>query len=87
MAVKTQQAQYVGPMLIQCWSTVCDAGSTLDQHRANVLHLLGNYYISKYSGERVNICENLTMKNKMTTLKKSPTLKLCIATATQNCKW
>ena len=30
----------VGPMLIQCWSTVYDAGPTLDQHRANVLCLL-----------------------------------------------
>ena len=30
-----QQAQYVGPMLIQCCSTVYDAGPTLDQHRAN----------------------------------------------------
>ena len=36
-----QPTQYVGPMLIQCWSTVYDAGPTLDQHTANVLCLLG----------------------------------------------
>ena len=39
--VRTQQSQYVGPMLSQCWSTVYDAGPTLAQHRANVLCLLG----------------------------------------------
>ena len=36
-----QPAQYVGPMLNQCWSNVYDVGPTLDQHRANVLWLLG----------------------------------------------
>ena len=36
----SQQAQYVGPMLIQCWSTVYDACPPLAQHRANLLCLL-----------------------------------------------
>ena len=36
-----QQAQYVDPMLIQCCASVVDGGPTLDQHRANVLYLLG----------------------------------------------
>ena len=40
--IPTHLAQNVGPMLIQCWSTVYDAGPTLDQHRASVLCLLGN---------------------------------------------
>ena len=34
-------------MLIQCWSTVYDAGPTLDQHRANLLCLLGNMVSNK----------------------------------------
>ena len=32
--------RYVGPMLIQCWASVVDGGSTLDQHRANLLCIL-----------------------------------------------
>ena len=31
---QSQPAQYFGPMLIQCRSTVYDIGPTLDQHRA-----------------------------------------------------
>ena len=37
----TQQPQDADPMLIQCWASVVDGGPTLDQHRANVLCLLG----------------------------------------------
>ena len=38
----SQPAQYVGPILIQFWSTVYDAGPKLNQHMANVLCLLGS---------------------------------------------
>ena len=40
-----QPAQYFGPILIQCWTTVYDVGPTLDQHRANVLCLLGHLFV------------------------------------------
>ena len=33
----TKPAQYVGPMSIQCWSSVYDVGPRSDQHRANAL--------------------------------------------------
>ena len=36
----TQLAWDVDPMLVQCWSTVCDAGPTLNQHWFNVWCLL-----------------------------------------------
>ena len=39
----SQQAQYVGPMLIQWWASVIDGGPTLGQHRANIVCLLGLY--------------------------------------------
>ena len=32
----TQQVQDIDPMLNQCWSTVYDAGTTLDQHWASI---------------------------------------------------
>ena len=33
----TQQAQYVGPMLVQCWANVVDGGPTLVRQSANIL--------------------------------------------------
>ena len=39
--VSSQQAQYVGPMLIKCWTSVVAGGPVVDQHRAIVLCLLG----------------------------------------------
>ena len=40
--VHTQQTLHINPMLDQCWPTVCDVGTTLVQHRVDVLYLLGN---------------------------------------------
>ena len=37
----TQQTQDIEPLLVQCWSTVYDAGSTLNQQFLNILCLLG----------------------------------------------
>ena len=38
---ESQQTRDVDPMLIQCWSSVYDAGPPLNQHRVNVSCLLG----------------------------------------------
>ena len=47
----SQQEQYFGPMLSQCWASVVDGGPTLVQHRANVLCLLG--YGLSYIGRQL----------------------------------
>ena len=39
--IAPQQGQCVSPMLIQCWANVVDGGSTLDQHRADILCRMG----------------------------------------------
>ena len=36
----TQQTRDIANVLVQCWSIVCDAGSTLNQHMSNVPCLL-----------------------------------------------
>ena len=36
-----QQTRDIDPMLVQCWSTVYDAGPTLGQHWVDVSRLLG----------------------------------------------
>ena len=38
----TQSVGYTDLMLVQCWTTVCDAGPTLIRHRVSVSFLLGN---------------------------------------------
>ena len=35
-----QAAQFVGPMLTQCWASVADGGATLRQHMASGLCFL-----------------------------------------------
>ena len=40
----SQQTRDIHPRLIQCWSTVCDAGPTLYQHWVNVSRLLGGIW-------------------------------------------
>ena len=37
-----QQTRYIEPLLVQCWSTVYDAGPTLNQQWLNVSCLLGH---------------------------------------------
>ena len=32
----TQQTQYIHPMLLECWTSVCDAGPTFKQHWISV---------------------------------------------------
>ena len=39
--LKSQQTLHVEPMLIYCWSSVVDGGSTLNKRCFNVLCLLG----------------------------------------------
>ena len=38
----TQQTRDIEPLLVQCWSTVYDAGPTLNQQWLNVSCLLGS---------------------------------------------
>ena len=39
----TQEKRGIRRMLLQCWSTVFDAGPTLKQHWVNASCLLGTY--------------------------------------------
>ena len=41
--VITRQTRYIAPMLVQCRTTVYDAGPTLNQNWVNVLCLLGTH--------------------------------------------
>ena len=60
-AIRTspQKAQNVDPLLIYCWSTVCDAGPTLNQHWADASCLMVRRYsiISWYPIQSVTISE------------------------------
>ena len=42
-SILTQQTRDINPMMVQCWSTVCDAGPTLYLHWVNVPCLLLRY--------------------------------------------
>ena len=42
--VLPQQTRYINPMLVQCWSTVYDAGPTLYQHWVDVSCLLWKHH-------------------------------------------
>ena len=40
-AVASQRLRYTDPTLVQCWTSVCDAGPTLNQHWVTASCLLG----------------------------------------------
>ena len=46
--VNTPSKYDVDPMLVQCWSTICDAGRTSNQHWFNASGLLGCVQLSKH---------------------------------------
>ena len=45
----SQQTQDIDTMLVQCWTSVVDAGSTLVQQWVNVSRLLGSHARARYS--------------------------------------
>ena len=49
-----QSARHFKPMLVQCWTTVCDAGLTLNQHRVNIWCLLG-YCVNPLTAKLFNL--------------------------------
>ena len=78
-----QQTRDIEPLLFQCWSTVYDAGPTLNQQWLNASCLLGvdsGGGGGQYPGDRIYPCYKLTWRRPSTLSQ----LRISTAAKTQN---
>ena len=59
----TQQTLHVAPMMGHCWSTVCDAGPTLNHHWRNASYLLGTEHVPSLSRRGCRRERNVLISN------------------------